>query len=169
MRFVGKIDGVTHDIQVKRDTENANDYHVFIDGNCFSINAQTMPSEIVTLLIENRSYDVDLDKTGDRKDALNGSYDVRVRGRVLNLEMLDIRRQKMKEAQETQFSTDGISTIRSPMPGKVLRVLVKKGDKVEKGQGLVVIEAMKMALNHIIGFETLGLLMVLPWNLAGIN
>jgi biotin carboxyl carrier protein len=30
------------------------------------------------------------------------------------------------------------------MPGKVIRVLVKEGDAVEAGQGLVVVEAMKM-------------------------
>lgn len=34
--------------------------------------------------------------------------------------------------------------VRSPMPGKVVRVLVEDGDTVEAGQGLVVVEAMKM-------------------------
>jgi biotin carboxyl carrier protein len=32
----------------------------------------------------------------------------------------------------------------SPMPGKVIRLLVNVGDEVEAGQGLVVVEAMKM-------------------------
>jgi len=38
----------------------------------------------------------------------------------------------------------GTAKVLSPMPGKVVRVLVVPGDAVEKGQGLVVIEAMKM-------------------------
>jgi biotin carboxyl carrier protein len=38
----------------------------------------------------------------------------------------------------------GRQNIAAPMPGKVVRVLVKEGDHVEAGQGLVVVEAMKM-------------------------
>jgi biotin carboxyl carrier protein len=38
----------------------------------------------------------------------------------------------------------GRQNILAPMPGKVIRVLVKQGDPVETGQGLVVVEAMKM-------------------------
>ncbi len=40
--------------------------------------------------------------------------------------------------------THGRSTIKAPMPGKVVRVLVAVGDSVEAGQGLIVVEAMKM-------------------------
>lgn len=39
---------------------------------------------------------------------------------------------------------EGRQTVTAPMPGKVVRVLVAEGDTVERGQGLVVIEAMKM-------------------------
>jgi biotin carboxyl carrier protein len=39
---------------------------------------------------------------------------------------------------------EGRQQIAAPMPGKVVRVLVKAGDAVEAGQGLLVVEAMKM-------------------------
>jgi biotin carboxyl carrier protein len=39
---------------------------------------------------------------------------------------------------------EGVQLITSPMPGKVVRVLVAPGDPVQAGQGLVVVEAMKM-------------------------
>jgi len=39
---------------------------------------------------------------------------------------------------------DGVQAVTAPMPGKVVRVLVAAGDTVEPGQGLVVVEAMKM-------------------------
>lgn len=40
--------------------------------------------------------------------------------------------------------TSGEVTITAPMPGLVLRVLVKPGDEVKRGDGLVILEAMKM-------------------------
>ena len=39
---------------------------------------------------------------------------------------------------------EGLETIAAPMPGKVVRVLVAPGDAMEAGQGLVMVEAMKM-------------------------
>jgi 3-methylcrotonyl-CoA carboxylase alpha subunit len=41
-------------------------------------------------------------------------------------------------------STAGDGVIRAPMPGKVIAVQVKAGDKVQKGQTLIIVEAMKM-------------------------
>jgi biotin carboxyl carrier protein len=40
--------------------------------------------------------------------------------------------------------TEGPRPVKAPMPGRVVRLLVKAGDEVEEGQGVVVIEAMKM-------------------------
>ena len=42
------------------------------------------------------------------------------------------------------ITAEGRQQITAPMPGKVVRVLVSEGDAVEAGQGLLVVEAMKM-------------------------
>lgn len=42
------------------------------------------------------------------------------------------------------LEVQGRQQIAAPMPGKVVRLLVKEGDAVEAGQGLLVVEAMKM-------------------------
>ncbi len=39
---------------------------------------------------------------------------------------------------------EGRQQVTAPMPGKVIRILVQAGDRVEAGQGLLVVEAMKM-------------------------
>ena len=40
--------------------------------------------------------------------------------------------------------TEGREAVKAPMPGKVVRILIREGDEVVAGQGLVVVEAMKM-------------------------
>ena len=42
------------------------------------------------------------------------------------------------------LEAEGRQQVAAPMPGKVIRVLVKQGDAVQRGQGLLVVEAMKM-------------------------
>ena len=49
---------------------------------------------------------------------------------------------------ETQTSLSSDSKYKSPMPGKVLKVLVQPGEKVKKGGALLILEAMKM--EHIL-------------------
>jgi biotin carboxyl carrier protein len=68
---------------------------------------------------------------------------VLVDGQVHALELLDERKLRMRRAGG-KFSLDGPQRIDAPMPGKIVRVLVKMGEAVLEGQGLVVVEAMKM-------------------------
>jgi biotin carboxyl carrier protein len=53
-------------------------------------------------------------------------------------------RSKLAQAAATARRETGPAAVRSPMPGKVVKVLVKAGDEVKAGQGVVVVEAMKM-------------------------
>ncbi len=66
---------------------------------------------------------------------------VTVRGRRIVVRIEDPRAWSGTGAGRTG---SGTAKVLSPMPGKVVRVLVAAGDTVEKGQGLVVVEAMKM-------------------------
>ncbi len=76
------------------------------------------------------------------------SYEVRVLGNTItvnnhpfDVEIEDPRRWKRSGSAA---GAHGRATINSPMPGKVVRLLVQLGDQVEAGQGIVVVEAMKM-------------------------
>lgn len=144
MRFVGVVDQQEHRITVDDHDLDNGIYSIDLDGKMYHVDALTMPSEIVSALIENRSYDLDLDDKEQSNDPLDGRVSVRVRGRVVQLEMLEHRRKKMKDAAIAQFTLSGVVQVKSPMPGKVLRYLVEEGQMVVEGQGLVVVEAMKM-------------------------
>jgi biotin carboxyl carrier protein len=144
MKFVGSIDGVEQKISVDDHDKDDGDYTLELNGEEFQLDAKTMPSEIIAAIINNKSYDLDVDAREQSEDPLDGRVTIRVRGRVVRLEMLEERRKKMKDAQLSHFAQTGTVQINSPMPGKVLRILVAEGDEVDEGQGLVIIEAMKM-------------------------
>jgi biotin carboxyl carrier protein len=57
---------------------------------------------------------------------------------------IDVRDPRRFRRSADGRGADGVQTISAPMPGKVVRVLVAAGDAVEAGQGLLVVEAMKM-------------------------
>jgi biotin carboxyl carrier protein len=57
---------------------------------------------------------------------------------------LDVRDPRRFRRNSSGHAGEGVQTVMAPMPGKVVRVLVAVGDTVETGQGLLVVEAMKM-------------------------
>jgi len=89
---------------------------------------------VYSVLMNGRSYDAFVEETP------NGLM-VSLQGYHFEIQVRDPRRWSRKGGAS---SGEGVQTIASPMPGKVVRVLVKAGDVVQAGQGIVVVEAMKM-------------------------
>jgi len=87
--------------------------------------------EGASVLLNGRSYRVS-------KGAGN---EIWVNGRRIRMEVFDPR--DLRPGQGAT-ANQGRQEIAASMPGKVIRVLVAPGDAVEEGQGLVVVEAMKM-------------------------
>lgn len=65
-----------------------------------------------------------------------------MQGREYKLSIHDPREWKKNRAGAAE--AEGRQQVRAPMPGKVVRILVSMGSQVQAGQGLMVIEAMKM-------------------------
>lgn len=144
MQFVGVLDNQEHRFVVDDHDGEDGFYTIELDGKAYEVDAQSLPSEIVSALIANKSYDLELDDKDQSNDPLDGRLSIRVRGRVVRLEILEARRKRMKDAQSSHFGGLANSHVTSPMPGKVLRYLVEVGDEIAEGQGVVVVEAMKM-------------------------
>jgi biotin carboxyl carrier protein len=70
-----------------------------------------------------------------------GQYTVSIGQSRFQVEIEDARSALRRKGSSR---TDGPAEIRSPMPGKVVRMLVLEGDQVQENDGIVVIEAMKM-------------------------
>jgi biotin carboxyl carrier protein len=70
------------------------------------------------------------------------SFAVVLRGRTYEVAVVDPKRLRSGESAGAHHA--GAAEIVSPMPGKIVRVLVQAGDKVAAGAGVIVVEAMKM-------------------------
>lgn len=69
-------------------------------------------------------------------------FDVNLRGRNHAVTIIDPKR--LRSGQDSDRHHHGLAEIRAPMPGKVVRVHIEAGAAVEKGAGVIVVEAMKM-------------------------
>jgi biotin carboxyl carrier protein len=73
-----------------------------------------------------------------------GRYTLWVDGYRFETEALDERTRTIRDLSAASAGPVGPAPILAPMPGMIVRVSVKAGDRVEAGQGVVVMEAMKM-------------------------
>ena len=77
-----------------------------------------------------------------RVSASKSTFDVSIHGRSYSITIVDPKR--LRSGQNSDRHHHGVAEILAPMPGKVVRVQIEAGTTVEKGTGVVVVEAMKM-------------------------
>jgi pyruvate carboxylase subunit B len=78
------------------------------------------------------------------RGATRGRYTLSIDGRRYQVEALDERTHAIRQLSAKTAAPAGPAPLVAPMPGLVVRVNVAVGDQVQAGQGLVVMEAMKM-------------------------
>lgn len=130
MEFVFQSrDGSAKTLEVKRQSDGS--FVVAINDQEYPLTYQVGPSGQLTLIIDGVRQQTYVARHNQR-------YYVGVAGEVVELE----RTTRAKQSQ-SQESADNLM---APMPGQIIQVLVKVGDQVEKGQTLLVLEAMKMEM-----------------------
>ena len=111
-------------------------YRVTLDGNLIDADVVQVAPNTISILLDGKSYEIHVTPT------IDGKLKVQTGPEEFTAEVQDPRawRGRKHGAQEAV----GRQQVVSPMPGKVIRLLVHVGEEVEAGQGLVVVEAMKM-------------------------
>ncbi len=107
-----------------------------LDGQPVAVDAVEIAPNTLSILLGGQSFEFTVTPSPDGKLKLQtGTQEFSAE--VIDPRIWSGRRHGHVEAQ-------GRQQIVAPMPGKVVRLLVKEGDHVEAGQGLLVVEAMKM-------------------------
>ncbi len=126
------IDEKTHKVEI--DSKDGK-YLVKLGGREFNVDSQLISENCLSLLVNGKAHTVFIAENQGKK------Y-ISVQGEQFCIE--EAKAQTDARSMAESATLKGAPTISSPMPGKVVKVLVGEGDRVEKGQGLVIVEAMKM-------------------------
>jgi len=108
-------------------------YEVEIAGTRHHVDVRKLEGDFYSILTGGRSYEVSIEATRDGYLVRHGAAEQRI---VLS--------DPGRRGREGLAAATGPLRIQAVMPGRVVRVLVAAGDAVRAGQGLVVVEAMKM-------------------------
>ena len=111
-------------------------YRVLLDGQSVAADARLISQGTVSVILDGRSFVVHVTPT------LDGKIKLQIGPHEYTAEVQDPR--AWRGRRHGTLEAEGRQQIVAPMPGKVIRVLVDVGDEVEAGQGLLVVEAMKM-------------------------
>ncbi len=123
--------------------------HESVNGvRCFRIGRQLNEAHteeitpgVYSLLVNGRTYEAFVSKRPGDAPGSAGSYIIVVGGRRYVVELHDPRQWRRTGSS---IEAEGPQEIVAPMPGKIVKILVSEGQDVARGQGLLVIEAMKM-------------------------
>ena len=133
MTYEVLLDGKTRVVElVKQD----GGWKITLDGNHLDANAVEVAPNTFSILLNGRSHQI---RVAPRPD---GSLTLHAGVAQYRAEVADPR--SWRGRRHGALEAEGCQQVAAPMPGKVVRLLVKQGDTVEAGQGLLVVEAMKM-------------------------
>ena len=107
-----------------------------LDGNKLDASAAEVTPNTISVLLNGESHQV---RVAPRPD---GTLILHSGQGEFHAEVTDPR--AWRGQRHGALQAEGRQQITAPMPGKVVRVLVSEGDAVDVGQGLLVVEAMKM-------------------------
>lgn len=133
MTYEVLIDGTAHRVELEAQGDL---WRCRIDGQEITVDAVFTARDVMSLLVENSAQEV------KREYSLLGDTHILIGSERFAAEVRDPRSYRSRRA--AAGVGEGPQKITAPMPGKVVRLLIAEGAEVEAGQGLLVVEAMKM-------------------------
>jgi biotin carboxyl carrier protein len=134
MAYIATSRGQTHRLEVQQERDRLG---VRLDGRDFPADVLQVAPHHYSMLIHGRHYEIDVLEMEEASVVLVNGQPFRV----------DIQPEQGRHGRPQSRKTESQArkkSVNAPMPGKVVKLLVKLGDMVQEGDGIVVVEAMKM-------------------------
>jgi len=120
----------SHTIKITEDRDGC--YQITIDNKePFTIDVIDKQTGSYSVIYKGKAYEFDVE---DKEN----QYNVLVKGRLYSLELVN------QKSTTTKSKETGEQKLTAKMPGKIIKIQVKEGDEVTKGEGIIIMEAMKM-------------------------
>jgi biotin carboxyl carrier protein len=126
------IDGENYRLELQRSDGR---WHCRLNGREVPIEAELARRDVLSILIGNKAYEIKRERTP-------GDMHLWVGSARYSAELRDPR--SLRSRRGNSADDQGARKLVAPMPGKVVRVLLSENAPVEPGQGVLVVEAMKM-------------------------
>ncbi|HLW09854.1 MAG TPA: biotin/lipoyl-containing protein [Fermentimonas sp.] len=117
-------------------SKDGNKVEISVDGKVYDIDVVMSESGFCSIIHEGRSYNAESVRHSE------GKYTITTNFRHFDIELSNPQKKYLRGRQSTV--DDVQETITSPMPGKIIKVMVSEGMEVKQGDPLIVVEAMKM-------------------------
>ncbi len=133
MKWQVRIGKQTRVVDLKREDDR---WRVVLDGQAVDADAVEIAPNTFSILLRGQSHEIRV------TPGPNGILTLQAGVEEFTAEIIDPR--AWSGRRHSAIEAEGRQQVVAPMPGKIVRLLVKAGDAVEAGHGLLVIEAMKM-------------------------
>lgn len=130
-----KIDDKLKNIELIEKLDNK--IKLKVDDRIYNIDAVMVEPGVYSILYKNRSFNIELVENSGPKHLT-----VNTRFKSYNTQIIDAETKYQQARKGSELEDDGV--ISSPMPGTVVKILVKEGDTVNEGDTVVIVSAMKM-------------------------
>ncbi|MEP7077056.1 MAG: biotin/lipoyl-containing protein [Acidobacteriota bacterium] len=135
MKLSAEISNQKLAVEIKRDGDKV---LADVDGRRYELEVSEPEPNVFLLKQEGRIYEAWVEPPPTPTDP----FQTRIGDRDFEVLITDPKR--LRSAGTDQEHGDGLAEIKTAMPGKVVRIIVEAGAEVKKGDGIIVVEAMKM-------------------------
>ena len=132
MKYITTLNGQKYEIEIQRDGK------LLVNGSERSVDfRQVGDSSLFSIVTQDRSHEVVIEERDDE-------YEVLMEGRLFTANVMDERAQLLASRRVGVTVDSGEISIKCPMPGMIVAIIVSEGQEIKAGQTLVILESMKM-------------------------